>query len=171
MVKHLTIINPENATEDEVKGYAIREAARAIVLDIENNIALLYAANGDYYKLPGGGIEKNEDKEAALARESLEEVGCDISIIQELGELTEYRKLFSLKQISYCYITKAKGEKGNPTFTKEEQAEGFIVTWAPYGEAVQRISECNPQSLEAKLYMVPRDTCFLKEAKNLLNKI
>src|SRR3990167_2065115 len=78
-----------------------REAARAIVFDKDNNIALLHATNKSYHKLPGGGVEKGEDIIQALKREVLEEIGCEIDSIKELGIIEEYRNKFSLHQLSY----------------------------------------------------------------------
>jgi hypothetical protein len=50
-MKQLAIINPEHVSEEEVKTYATREAARAIVIDAEGKIALLHVSNKGYYKL------------------------------------------------------------------------------------------------------------------------
>lgn len=80
-MKQLALINPENSTEEEVKTYQVREAARAIVLDENNMIALLHVSRDGYYKLPGGGIEDSEDPVDALKRECREEIGCEIEVI------------------------------------------------------------------------------------------
>ena len=40
-MKKIGTINPENASEEEVKSYRTRQAVRAVVLDEENKIALL----------------------------------------------------------------------------------------------------------------------------------
>jgi 8-oxo-dGTP pyrophosphatase MutT (NUDIX family) len=76
-MKEIAFLNPENVTEDEVKTYSVREAARAVVLDDDNNVALLHATATDYYKLPGGGLDDDVDKIVALKRECIEEIGCD----------------------------------------------------------------------------------------------
>ena len=136
-MKHLTIINPENVIDEEVKGYQTRVAARAIVFDENNLIALLHVSKEKYYKLPGGGIEELEDYKKALARECLEEIGSSVDIVSELGSIVEYRKIFNLKQISYCYLAKLKGKKGVPVFTKEELEKGFKPVWLSYEEALK----------------------------------
>lgn len=57
-----------------------REAARAVLLDDDGHIPLLYVSNLNYHKLPGGGIDEGEDKMQGLARECLEEVGSEVEI-------------------------------------------------------------------------------------------
>lgn len=165
----LKTINTEDASAEEVASYTIREAGRAVVVDEGGKIALLYVSKENYYKLPGGGIETGEDKLLALFRECQEEIGCDIEILQEIGSIIEYRKIFQLYQTSYCFLAKVKGEKGVPDFTDSEKKRGFEVVWLPFQDALKTLSESKPTSVEGKLYIVPRDTTFLEEAKSLLN--
>lgn len=167
-MKKLAVINPENVSEEEVKSYRTREAVRAIVLDEEDNVALLYVANEDYYKLPGGGIEEGEDKDLALERECLEEIGCKVEVFKEVGEIVEYRKIFELKQISFCYLAKLVGEKGQTSFTKEEEEKGFKQVWLPIDKALEKVKQNNSTSVEGRDYIVPRDTIFLQEASKIL---
>lgn len=168
-MKQIKLINPENVTEEEVKDYKVREAARAIVVDGEGKVAMLHVSKENYYKLPGGGVEKGEDILLALDRECKEEIGCGIEVISELGMIIEYRKMFGLQQISYCYMAKLKGEKGKPEFTKKESSKGFMEVWLSYEEAVKMIRESSATSKEGELYIVPRDTILLEEAKIYLN--
>lgn len=165
----LKILNPENVSELEATHYPVRKAARAVVVDAEGNIALLHVTNENYYKLPGGGIEESEDRHLALRRECQEEIGCDVEVVGELGMIVEYRKFCTLKQISYCYLAKVKGEKGTPNFTAEEITEGFEQLWLPYDEALVRLSENNAINLEGRAYIVPRDFTFLQYAAALKN--
>lgn len=170
-MKLLKTLNPQNATPEEFNKYATREASRAIVVDKDNNIAILHVTNEKYYKLPGGGIEKDEDKKVALNRECLEEIGCEIEVIDEVGSIVEHRKIFKLNQTSYCYLAKIKGEKGIPQFTQEELAEGFEQLWVPYDEALSLVSNNIAPGLEGHFYIVPRDTFFLKEAEQKIKDV
>src|SRR4051812_17391569 len=81
-----------------------RRAARAVVFDKEGNVALLNATKKHFHKLPGGGLEEGEDVETALRREVLEEIGCKITNVRELGVIEEFRHKFDLRQISYCFL-------------------------------------------------------------------
>ena len=167
-MKELVLINPESVSADEANTYSTREATRAIVTDEADRIALLYVEKEDYYKLPGGGIEGSEDKKSALQRECLEEIGCKVEVINEVGIIVEYRKMFGLKQTSYCYLARVIGEKGQSEYTDEELDKGFEQVWLPYEEALQAIKQSNASSVEGRDYIVPRDTIFLKSARELL---
>ncbi|EKD61984.1 MAG: NUDIX hydrolase [uncultured bacterium] len=167
-MKQLLVINPEKVTKKEVKSYPTREAVRAIVFDNDGKIALLHVVKSKYYKLPGGGIEKGEDKKRALKRECQEEVGSEIEILDEIGSIVEYRKIFKLKQISYCYLAKLKGNKGNPSFTDEEVEGNFEPVWLSLEDALQAISKNVATSIEGSAYIVPRDTVFLEESRKYL---
>lgn len=167
-MKLLKIINPENVSEEEVKDYRTREAGRAVVFDSDGKVALLHVLNENYYKLPGGGIEEGEDKMTALYRECQEEIGCDVEIINEIGFIIEYRKIFTLKQTSYCYLVKVRGEKGNPDFTESEKEKGFEVVWVSYEEAIKALNESKAVSVEGGSYIVPRDLAFLEESRSYL---
>lgn len=65
--------------------FEIREAARAVVFDENNFMPLLFVSKHNYHKLPGGGIEKGENKMQGLEREFLEETGCEIEVDREIG--------------------------------------------------------------------------------------
>lgn len=157
----ITLINPENVSEAEAATYRVREAARAIVYDEDVKIAMLHATKYDYYKLPGGGIEKGESPEAAMKRECLEEIGCHVETTGELGMIVEYRKKFKIKQTSYCYMGKVVGEKGVPQLMEDEAEEGFETRWLMLAEALERVRGSKKEVYEAR-YMVARDTAFLE---------
>ncbi|MFA6386529.1 MAG: NUDIX domain-containing protein [Candidatus Paceibacterota bacterium] len=165
-MKKILLINPENVSEEEVANYKVREASRAVVLDSEGKIALLHVTKENYYKLPGGGLEEGEDKMLALNRECLKEIGCKIEVLGEVGTTIENRKMFGLKQISYCFLVKVVGEKGKTDFTKKEIEKGFEVVWLPYNEALKVLKESMATSKEGMLYIVPRDTALLEESKS-----
>lgn len=168
-MKTLITLNPEKVSELELASYAIRYAVRAVVVDAEGLIALAYVSNENYFKIPGGGKEGDEDDITALKRECREEIGCEIEIIGEIGAIVEYRKIFSLNQTSYCYFAKVTGAKGRPDFTESEKADGFKQIWLPYKQAVKVATEAKAKTVEGSLYIVPRDSLFLKEAKKFLN--
>jgi 8-oxo-dGTP pyrophosphatase MutT (NUDIX family) len=170
-MKELTLINPENALEEEVKNYRVREAARAVVVDEDGMVVLLHVSKDNYYKLPGGGIEDTEDKITALQRECQEEIGCDIEVINEIGFIVEYKKIYNLKQISYCYFAKVNGQKGTPRFTDEEVAEGFKEVWLCYEDAKCVLAETRAANFEGSAYIVLRDSIFLEEAKDYLTDL
>ena len=160
-MKEIGVINPEAVTEDEAVEYSLREAARAVVFDSENNVALLHSTVNKYYKLPGGGIESGEDPILALKRECLEEIGCDIDSIEEVGIVREYRKRYNLKQLSYSYTANVVGEKGVVALTEDEIAEGFVTVWVTLPEAIKLITESSIETYPAE-HMTLRDKTILE---------
>jgi 8-oxo-dGTP pyrophosphatase MutT (NUDIX family) len=112
-----------------------------------------------------GGIEGTENKIDALKRECLEEIGCDVEIMTEVGSIIEYRKIFNLKQISYCYLAKVKGEKRASDFTDSEKENGFRQVWLSFDKALKALTKCKALSVEGRDYIVPRDIVFLEEAR------
>lgn len=142
----------------------IRQAARAIVFDDQQNIALLHVEKGGYYKLPGGGVEDGEDLITALKRECLEEIGCHVDVGQELGMIIEYRGKYNIKQESYGYITHLIGPKGIPSFTEKERADGFTVVWVSLPRAIELVSQANTEDYQGQ-FIIPRELVFLREAE------
>lgn len=165
IIKQSDLFSPYNS-ENKEETRIIRKAARAVVFDNENRIAILKVANHNYHKLPGGGVEEGEDLDEALKRESIEEIGCKISVVGEVGKIIEYRDEWDLKQESYCYLAKVIGEKGQPDFTEEEILGGFSILWVSLDEAIEILKKDEPDNYEGKFIKV-RDVCFLEEAKLL----
>jgi len=167
----LQVLNPENASQSEWEEYSVREAVRALVFDEHKNVALLHVTKNHFYKLPGGGIEAEEDRESALQRECQEEIGCAVEGLKEIGSIIEYRKFASLQQISFCYLAKLKGEKGIPQYMEDEIADGFRPLWVPFQEAKKLLMECQALDLEGKIYIVPRDTIFVQTAERFVKEL
>ncbi len=148
---------------------AIRQAARAVVLDSRGNIALLYVATDNYYKLPGGGVEAGETIEDALHREVMEEAGCPITIQREVGMIEEHRNAWGITQASYCYIATVVGPCTESSFTKQEIENGFELDWVSPGQSLLLIRDSLPQTYLGKFVQV-RDQLFLEQALEVLRK-
>ncbi len=122
-----------------------REAAKVVLFDNENNIALIHYPNkpdypGDSYYIPGGGVEAGETIEDALRRESLEETGCQIKDVEGVGYIEAYMKDGLLKQKAYLFTAKVSGGKGLPQMIEKEIEEGMSVVWKPFDEALTLVS-------------------------------
>lgn len=167
-MKQLPLLNPEQVSEQEAQTYTTRFAARAVLVDAQGKIPLLYVANEGYYKLPGGGIESSEDKIIALRRECLEEIGCEIDVHGEVGMIVEYRKFAHLLQTSYCYFGTVTAIVQPPAYTKDELRDGFRCEWLPYPDALEKLSHASTTLFEGREYIVPRDTLLLKEAARFI---
>lgn len=159
-------LNPENGEESDVAQFDVREAARGVVVNDNGHVALLHVSRDSYYKLPGGGIDPGEDREIALRRECVEEVGCAVTDIVPLGTVVEYRKFLQLKQISHCFMARIVGEVQAPQFTDHEKERGFEPPiWVSIDEALRLLRSSRAASLEGRAYILPRDIAILEEAK------
>lgn len=170
-MKVIKTLNPENAADDEVAKFSVREAVRAVVYDQDDNVAVLNVSKQNYHKLPGGGVEEGEDVDTALKRECQEELGCEIEIVGELGQIIEYRKMFHLKQISPCYLAKVVGKKEKPSFTEEEMKDDFQIKWLAIEKAIKLLDSDRPLNDEGRLYIVSRDRTFLEAAKSSIAQL
>lgn len=148
-------------------GHIFREAARAVVLNDSGEIALINVTRNGYHKLPGGGIEDGESNETALRRECREEIGRDIEILGELGQIDELRVFRNQKQISYCYLAKAIGEKMPLRLTEKEKGLGQHCEWIPAEKAKAFMDGCAPKCRLGK-FIVMRDSMFLREALHII---
>lgn len=158
---HDADIFPRSAPSELEENYDTRIAARAVLFDKKENIAILHVGNYGYYKLPGGGMEEGEDVLTALKREVLEEVGCDIEVKGEIGKIIEFRDKFHIKQESFCYLAEVSGEKGRPKFTQEEINDGFDVRWVSISNAIMLIRDSEPKQYQGHFIKI-RDLCFLE---------
>ncbi|MDD4363903.1 MAG: NUDIX domain-containing protein, partial [Atribacterota bacterium] len=148
--------------------YQIRKASRAIVFNDSGEIALLYVSKNLYHKLPGGGIENSESIVDALKREILEEIGCNVSIIGELGIIIECKNEHKKIQFSYCYVCKKEGASINTSHTESEISEGFKLVWLKIGSAIEILEKDIPLDYTGK-FIKERDLTFLKYIKNEMN--
>jgi len=146
-------------------GLKIREASRAILFDENGLVPLLFVSKHNFHKIPGGGINDNENKKQALMRECFEEIGCDIKIEGELGKIVEFRSKWNLKQISYCYYGKIIS-KGEPNFTEKELDSGFKVIWLSLEDAIFKIENDDVKNYPG-IFVKKRDLEFLKKVKEV----
>jgi 8-oxo-dGTP pyrophosphatase MutT (NUDIX family) len=72
---------------------ALREAARAIVLDPDDRVMLLrYDENGGFWATPGGSLEPGETHRQAVTRELREELGIQhVTLLPDPGTAAQVR--------------------------------------------------------------------------------
>lgn len=80
--------------------YVDRPGVYALVEKYDHRIAVIETTNGFF--LPGGGIDPGETEVDALKRELLEEIGFQISVVEEIGAAVEYIK--AAKEAMYYQI-------------------------------------------------------------------
>ena len=168
-MKTIAVITDKEVTGEKIKfpdKFSERKAARAVLIDTNNKIVLMKSSKNNFHKLPGGGIEDQESTIQALRRELIEETGCAIKDIKELGKIVEYRAREPKKQESFVYVCSVFGNKQDPQFTEGELEEGFSLVWLDLNNSIEAIEKENPTDYVLKFIRL-RDLTILKEfAKN-----
>lgn len=118
-----------NEESVEMSNPEIRYGARGIVIRSDGKIAVFNKSKKNEYKLPGGSIEENENPRDAFKREVLEETGCIIEIIDELGTTEEYKSQDNFKQTSFIFVGKVMEDTKTLHLTQREKNEGAILIW------------------------------------------
>ena len=126
--------------EKEMNKPKVRLGARGIVIREDGKIAVFNKSNKNEYKLPGGGIEKEEEPEDAFKREVLEETRCEVEIVNSLGTTEEYKSQNNFKQISYVYVGKVIEDTNQLELTKKEKDEGGKLLWETPKKALELIT-------------------------------
>ncbi|MCM3785982.1 NUDIX domain-containing protein [Neobacillus mesonae] len=141
-----------------------RYGARGILVDDQLNIAMMYMAKPNLYKLPGGGMEGKETPEAAFLREIAEETGYKAKITHHLGYIEEHKTKNQFLQLSYCFIAKSY-EENTVNLTEKEKLLGMTVNWMTMIEALQAMENslihCRDYSTK---FMILRDKTILEKA-------
>lgn len=163
-------IHPENVATPESEYVSPRRSVRIVIFDDNNNVALGCEAkgNGEFrYSMIGGGMDGEESIEEAATRESLEEAGCYIKDITELGIIEERGIGDEIKgrfiQINYCLIADVDGGKMEPHFTEEDIKAGLGLVWLPVDSAIQKL-KVQPDS-----FITRKTLILLEEAKKVKN--
>lgn len=147
----------------------LRLGARGIVIREDEKIAVFNKSNKNEYKLPGGGLEGEEKPEEAFKREVLEETGCEVEIIENLGTTEEYKSLNNFKQISYVFVGKVIKDTKQLNVTEKEKDEGAKLLWENPEKALKLITECfdklnasKYESIYSTKFVVLRDKRILE---------
>jgi ADP-ribose pyrophosphatase YjhB (NUDIX family) len=142
-----------------------RSASRTVVVDKDNNIAVLSVRGGMYHKIPGGGVKEGETEEQAAIREAREEAFCDVEIVETLGELkfTDPGEI-SLIHYSTGFLAKKISDNPEPNAVYDEQERGFTLEWLSFEEAIKKFEQVETKNA-FELAMNNRDLEFIKMAQ------
>ncbi|MEI6054257.1 MAG: NUDIX domain-containing protein [Candidatus Saccharibacteria bacterium] len=150
-----------------------RNAARTVIYDKENDlIALINVRNGDYYKIPGGGIEDGETEESAAEREAMEESGCRVKIIDKIGEqefIDKNEKYNGTIHRSICFLANKVGDLSDTSFDDWEKSNNMELVWVSFPEAIELFSKVKTDD-DFAFQINKRDFDFVLMAQDILNK-
>ncbi len=115
------------------------------------------------YKIPGGGVEKDEDLINALIREVREETGLIVkkASIKEIGEVMEIRRdnfETDKKYIAHSlfYFCDVEEKVVDTDMTANEISQGYVPVWENLDVII-----ANNEKLQTEFWTI-RDTQFLK---------
>jgi len=141
-----------------------KNAVRGIIIDSNNNVAIIYSSKENYYKVPGWWVEVWENIEIALRREIQEEAWVNIEIISYIWNISEQDWDWNIIQKNIWYLCKLKWDKTPPKFTEEEIERWFELRRIKIDEAIS-LMENNKTGNYRWYFMQSRDLQFLKESK------
>jgi len=146
----------------------VRIAARAIILD-GDSMLLIYSPSCDEYKVPGGGVERNESMEAALVREVREETGAVVNrIVSKVGQVIEFdrpkeRQLELFTMRSSYYLVTVEAEQLEQKLDAYESELGFTPRWVKVDEAIRRNEATMAKGNAQMTRWITRDTWALRQ--------
>ena len=149
----------------------IKNAARTVIVDENNLVALIDVRGGEYYKIPGGGIEVGESEEQAAKREAREEAGCKIEIIKKIGEqqfVDNNSKFGEMTHHSVCYLAKKIGDKKETSFDDWEKSNQMKLIWVTFSKAIELFSGVTTTDFFGS-EINKRDFGFVLQAQELLS--
>ena len=104
---------------------------------------MVHSLKYDYYKFPGGGIEKGESNMEALIRETAEETGLSVNpeTIREYGyvrriQKSDYADAETFIQDNYYYICDASEKMQAQSLDDYEAEERFTLEWVDPHKAI-----------------------------------
>lgn len=107
----------------------------------------------------------------AAIREAKEESGCDVEILDKVGEqefLDKNPKFGDMIHHSVCFLAKLIGERKETNFDEWEKSNDFKMSWVTYEEACKLFESSNTDDFFGK-NINQRDYEFLKKAKEILD--
>lgn len=148
-----------------------RPSARGVIFDDGGRIALVYSQKEKYYKFPGGGIHKNEDKKEALIREVREETGLIVipDSIEEFGSVLRRQKSNKIpntifEQENFYYFCEVENIITEQNLDEYEAEAGFILKFVHLDEAINTNLKYKTEDFFNEI-MIKRETKLLQMLK------
>ncbi len=127
----MTTINiyGENRHEHHTK---LRVACRGIILR-DDMVLMTHAREVDFWMLPGGGLEGNEDLSQCCIRELAEETGLIVKPLYSFATINEFYEEWLYR--SHYFVCAVVGETQRH-LTAAEAENDLVTRWIPLRDAV-----------------------------------
>lgn len=165
-MKTLLVMDIKNYSETD-KHFS-RPSARAIITGKDGKLALVYSKKMKYYKFPGGGMEEEEEREAALVREVKEETGLIVipETIKKYGcvlrmQRSDKQEHTIFEQKNYYYTCRTKETVQEQNLDEYEKEAEFVLRFVSAEEAAAANKACRGLN-DFDLVMIERDTKVLE---------
>lgn len=135
-----------------------RETVRVLLVDEKGRLILERITGEDLFgqrnhlETPGGGIEANEDPIIALRRECMEELGCTIKSIRELGIFIDEYNLLQRRTVSRFYSACVDQWLESRALTEEEKQYGMQLEFYDPQEALRLLNPAGKKKVEFLIY-------------------
>lgn len=131
MVPMRVLFNMDKKDYDDCTRRFRRDSARGIIIR-DGRIAMVHSLKFDFYKFPGGGIEKGENPVQTMIRETKEESGLVVipETIREYGYVHRIQKSVidpknCFIQDNYYYLCDAEDEISSQNLDQYEAEESY----------------------------------------------
>ena len=122
----------------------VRNSARSILIR-DGKVAMVHSLKYDYYKFPGGGIEKGESPVDAMIRETREEAGLVVipETVREYGYVHRIQKSDwdadeCFVQDNYYYLGEAENEPVSQELDDYEAKESYRLEYIDPATAIRK---------------------------------
>lgn len=138
-----TLFDLDAKNYDDSMEEICRTAVRGVIF-LNGKLLMIESELGEL-KLPGGGIDGEEDDNEALCREVKEETGYSVlrSSIVPFGKIEEKRLSYDEPKIWHqrnrLYFCDVDQEKGECSYTENEKKYGFHQVLYTIDEAIEKI--------------------------------
>ena len=143
----------------------VRNSARSIIIR-NGKAAMIHSTKYDYYKFPGGGIERGEDPVQAMIRETREEAGLTVipESVREYGCVHRIQKSVSdpaevFIQDNFYYLCDAEDTVASQELDDYESRESYTLEFTDPHTAIRK----NLADIRSPY----NNTMFIREARVL----
>lgn len=110
----------------ESQAVTATRGSSCVVINQEGEVLLVLRKDFRIWALPGGGLEADETWEQAAVRETLEETGYQVEIMQYVGEYWRPQMSHGYGDLRHVFLVRASG--GVPA---QHDGESVDVRWFP----------------------------------------